>query len=45
MPPGDFQVVLVGKDGHEALRRRGPLPIAALQKTIDAMPMRRAGRR
>ena len=45
LPPGDFQVVLVGKDGHEALRAGHPLAAARMQRTIDAMPMRRAGRR
>ena len=45
LPPGDFQVVLVGKDGHEALRAGQPLAAARMQRTIDAMPMRRAGRR
>ena len=45
LPPGDFQVVLGGKDGREALRSLRPLPARALQRTIDAMPMRRAGQR
>ena len=45
LPPGEFQVVLVGKDGHEAFRARHPMTAAALQRTIDAMPMRRAGHR
>ena len=45
LPPGDFQVVLVGKDGHEALRSVHPVTAATLARTIDAMPMRRAGQR
>ena len=45
LPPGNFQVVLVGKDGHEAMRSPHPLTAAVLQRTIDAMPMRSAGRR
>ena len=41
--PGDgFMVVLLGKDGHVALRSTRPLTAAALAGTIDAMPMRRA---
>ena len=45
LPPDEFQVVLVGKDGHEALRAGQPLAAAQMQRTIDAMPMRRAGHR
>ena len=45
LPPGDFQAVLVGKDGHEVLRSTRPIGAAAVAHTIDAMPMRRAGRR
>ena len=45
LPPGDFQVVLVGKDGREAARWPHPVSAATLQRTIDAMPMRRAGQR
>lgn len=45
LPPGDFQVVLVGKDGREAARWQHPVAAATLQRTIDAMPMRRAGQR
>jgi hypothetical protein len=45
LPARDFAVVLVGKDGHEALRHAAPLPAEALQQTVDAMPMRRAGLR
>lgn len=36
-----FAVILVGKDGHEALRRDRPIPAAELSAVIDAMPMRR----
>ncbi|SEM72250.1 protein of unknown function [Sphingomonas gellani] len=45
LPTPRFAVVLIGKDGHEAMRRDAPIPAAALQGTIDAMPMRRAGQR
>ena len=45
LPPGEFQVVLVGKDGHEALRSPRPVAARTLQRLIDAMPMRRAGQR
>ena len=41
----DFQVLLIGKDGHEALRRSTPVTADDLQRTIDAMPIRRAGQR
>lgn len=42
---GNFHLVLIGKDGHVALRSSKPLNAAQLQGTIDAMPMRRAGQR
>jgi hypothetical protein len=42
---GAFAVVLIGKDGHEALRSDRPVVARALEATIDAMPMRRAGQR
>jgi hypothetical protein len=40
-----FTVVLVGKDGHVALRSRHWLTGAKLEGVIDAMPMRKAGQR
>ena len=43
--PAVFQVVLIGKDGHVALRSPRPIAAAELQRRIDAMPMRRAGER
>lgn len=44
--PGDrFAVVLIGKDGEVAVRSDRPVPSASLARTIDAMPMRRAGQR
>ena len=43
--PSSFAVVLVGKDGREAYRSATPVTAQMLQGTIDAMPMRRAGRR
>jgi len=38
--PADFAVILIGKDGGEKLRSRKPLPISALNSSIDSMPMR-----
>ncbi|RXD05180.1 DUF4174 domain-containing protein [Sphingomonas sp. UV9] len=43
--PAAFTAILIGKDGGEKLRSDKPFPAAALEQTIDAMPMRRAGRR
>ena len=40
-----FDLVLIGKDGHEAYRSAVPVAGTVLQSTIDAMPMRRAGQR
>ena len=40
-----FAAILIGKDGGEKLRSTKPFPTALLERTIDAMPMRRAGRR
>ena len=45
LPATRFGLVLIGKDGHVALRSAEPVPAEALQGRIDAMPMRRAGRR
>lgn len=39
--PGQFTVVLLGKDGGEKLRSHLPIPWNKLRSTIDAMPMRR----
>ena len=38
--PGDFVVILVGKDGGAKLRSAKPLSMEKLIETIDAMPMR-----
>ena len=43
--PATFTAILVGKDGGEKLRSAKPFAAAALEATIDAMPMRRAGQR
>ena len=43
--PAGFTAILVGKDGGEKLRSAKPFPTALLEQTVDAMPMRRAGRR
>jgi len=40
-----FEVLLIGKDGHVALRSANPMSAETLQGTIDAMPMRKAGKR
>ena len=45
LEPGAFEVLLIGKDGHVALRSNHPIEAGVLQGTIDAMPMRRAGER
>ncbi len=37
----DFTVILLGKDGGEKLRSTIPVTIARLNRTIDAMPMRK----
>lgn len=39
---GRFAVVLVGKDGHAALKSTEPLAASAIFAAIDAMPMRQA---
>ena len=39
--PGEFRVVLVGKDGGVKLARPQAVPATALFELIDAMPMRR----
>ena len=38
--PGDFVVLLLGKDGGSKLRSSKPLSMPKLETTIDAMPMR-----
>ncbi len=40
IPPEEFAVILVGKDGTEKQRSQTPIDLAALFRTIDAMPMR-----
>ncbi|OWT80073.1 MULTISPECIES: DUF4174 domain-containing protein [unclassified Achromobacter] len=45
LPASGFQVLLIGKDGHVALRSAQPISAATLAGTIDAMPMRKAGQR
>ncbi len=42
---GKFEALLIGKDGHVALRSAQPLDAETLQRAIDAMPMRRNGGR
>jgi hypothetical protein len=38
--PGQFLVVLIGKDGGEKLRRGGEVDITEIFSLIDSMPMR-----
>jgi hypothetical protein len=45
LPRHGFAVLLIGKDGHVALRSASPVTGAALTAAIDAMPMRRQGLR
>ena len=45
LPTDRFTAILIGKDGHEAFRSETPVSAADLTRTIDAMPMRRAGLR
>ncbi len=45
LAPGQFRVLLIGKDGHIALRSARPVAADRLQSIIDAMPMRQAGER
>ncbi len=40
IPPEEFAVILVGKDGTEKQRSHTPMDLAMLFRTIDAMPMR-----
>lgn len=39
--PGDFRVLLVGKDGGVKRSSAVPLPLRSLFEQIDAMPMRK----
>ncbi|AYJ84983.1 DUF4174 domain-containing protein (plasmid) [Sphingomonas paeninsulae] len=45
LPINSFAVILIGKDGHEAIRSSKPLTGEMLSERIDVMPMRRAGQR
>ena len=40
--PGEFTVLLLGKDGGEKMRSHGAISWQTLQRTIDAMPMRQS---
>jgi hypothetical protein len=42
MPSTGFTAALIGKDGGTKLHQKQPITSAMLEKTIDAMPMRRA---
>jgi hypothetical protein len=39
--PGEFAVILIGKDGGEKLRQHTPITAQKLNQVIDAMPMRK----
>jgi hypothetical protein len=45
LPIDRFAVILIGKGGHEAFRSFEPITGQVLSGHIDAMPMRRAGKR
>jgi hypothetical protein len=45
LPTNAFAVILIGKDGEIKMRQARPIAAAALETTIDAMPMRRGGGR
>jgi hypothetical protein len=45
LPMNAFMVILIGKDGDAKLRQTRPIAAATLEIAIDAMPMRRSGRR
>ena len=45
LPRNQFSVVLIGKDGHVVVRSGEAVDGADLTRTVDAMPMRRAGQR
>lgn len=45
LPSAGFAIVLIGKDGGGKLRETRPISAAILEQTIDAMPMRRGGKR
>ena len=38
--PGEFVVILLGKDGESKLRAAKPMPMSKLEETVDSMPMR-----
>lgn len=39
--PGQFRVLLIGKDGHVASGSPAPMTVSELTQQIDRMPMRR----
>ncbi len=41
VPPGEFRVLLIGKDGGVKLSSGEPIAAQTLFRTIDSMPMRR----
>jgi len=45
LPIAGFTVTLIGKDGGSKLRGTRPISAATLEEVIDAMPMRRHGKR
>lgn len=40
--PGDFLVILLGKDGGEKLNSRTPVAVDQLERVIDSMPMHKS---
>lgn len=45
LPIASFAVTFIGKDGGSKLRGTRPISAATLEEVIDAMPMRRGGKR
>ncbi len=41
VPPGQFMVILIGKDGGEKIRQDRNVELKEIFKIIDVMPMRR----
>jgi len=41
VPPGQFMVILIGKDGGEKFRQDRNVELKEIFNIIDAMPMRR----
>ncbi|MGC2400190.1 MAG: DUF4174 domain-containing protein [Acidobacteriaceae bacterium] len=40
--PGDFLIILIGKDGEEKLSSQAPVTVVKLEQLIDSMPRRKS---